>query len=220
MNNTYLILCVFALFNQLYGQGLLQPNTVVDAPPIRYIIQGDTVAQSQIQLDEVVVFNRLKFKNYAEKRRYLILKRKTLKVYPYAKLASERLDKLNHRLENIKSKSGKRKYTRLIQRYVEDELSAELKKLSRTEGQILAKLIHRQTGKTAFDLIKSLRNGWQAFWYNTAARMFNISLKKNFDPVNDYEDYLIEDILQRAFAQKKLEPQAPAFNFSDPQAVR
>ena len=49
---------------------------------------------------------------------------------------------------------------------MDDEFSAELKKMTRTEGQILVKLIHRQTGITMYDLIKEYRSGWKAFWYN------------------------------------------------------
>ena len=82
-----------------------------------------------------------------------------------------------------------------------------MKKLSITEGQILIKLIHRQTGITTFDLVKELRSGWRAFWYNTTANMFDISLKRGFDPYNEKEDYLIEDILQRNFQSGVLERQ-------------
>ena len=43
----------------------------------------------------------------------------------------------------------------MVQKYIEDEFSEKLKKFTITEGQILIKLIHRQTGETAFDLIKT-----------------------------------------------------------------
>ncbi len=36
----------------------------------------------------------------------------------------------------------KKRYTRLVEKYIEKELSAQLKKLTRTEGQILIKLIY------------------------------------------------------------------------------
>lgn len=178
------------------------------------IIKGDTIPRSAIDLDEVIVFNKLKFPSYKEKVRYYILRRKTLKVYPYAKMAADRLTELNKRLSSIESRRQKRRYTKKIQKFIEKEFSAELKKLTRTEGQILIKLIHRQTGITAFNLIKELRNGWRAFWYNTTASMFDISLKREFHPESNKEDYHIEDILQRAFADKRLEPQKSALQFN------
>lgn len=177
------------------------------------IIEGDSIPREFIDLDEVLILERLKFANEEERRRYLILRRKTQKVYPYAKLASERLVELNSRLDQIKSRRDRKKYTKIVQNYIEDQFSAELKKLTRTEGQILVKLIHRQTGTTTFDLIKDLKSGWRAFWYNTTASFFDISLKEEFHPELNEEDYLIEDILQRAFQNKTLERQPTALDF-------
>ena len=182
-----------------------------------YIIEGDSIPREVINLEEVYVLNRLKFDSKADRMRYLILRRKTIKVYPYAKMAADRLDSLNARLERLKTKREKRVYTKRIQKYIEGEFSEKLKKFTRTEGQILIKLIHRQTGETTFNLVKELRSGWSAFWYNTTASMFDLSLKEGFDPMNVKEDYLIEDILQRNFMSGVLERQKAAkeYNFYD-----
>ena len=177
------------------------------------IIAGDSIPRELIDLEEVVLLRRLKFDSNADRKRYLILRRKTRKVYPYAKMASERLLTLNSRLDDIKSRRARKKYTKIVQDYIEDEFSAELKKLTRTEGQILVKLIHRQTGTTAFELVKDLKSGWRAFWYNTTASMFDISLKEEYDPKNNQEDFLIEDILQRSFRDNILERQSSALDF-------
>jgi hypothetical protein len=178
-----------------------------------FIIMGDTIVREVIDLDEVLILSKLKFRSDEARRRYLLLRRKTRKVYPYAKLASERLVELNSRLDQIKSRRAQKKYTKLVQNYIEEEFSAELKKLTRTEGQILVKLIHRQTGTTAYSLVKNLKSGWRAFWYNTTASLFDISLKEEYRPESDQEDYLIEDILQRSFQAKILEEQPSALRF-------
>ncbi|TVZ14495.1 DUF4294 domain-containing protein [Maribacter sp. MAR_2009_72] len=178
------------------------------------IVAGDSLIQSSIALEEAYVFGKLKFSSYDDKLRYYILRRKTEKVYPYAKLAAERLVELNDSLASIKNKRKRNKYTKKVQKYIEEEFSEELKKLTRTEGQILVKLIYRQTGSTAFDLVKDLRNGWRAFWYNTTAKLFKISIKEEFHPDQIEEDYLIEDILQRAFSKGKLERQATVLDYN------
>ncbi len=179
-----------------------------------YIVEGDTIPHEAIDLDEVVILGRLKFDDKLARRRYLILRRKTRKVYPYAKLASDRLSTLNQRLEGIGGKRSKRKYIKRLQKYLEEEFTAELKKLTRTEGQILVKLIHRQTGITMYELVKEYRSGWRAFWYNNTAKIFKISLKREYDPINVEEDYWIEDILQRSFQSNILEEQKTALEFS------
>lgn len=177
------------------------------------IIKGDSIPRTSIDLQEVMLLHKLKFNSKEERIRYIILRRKTLKVYPYAKMAADRLDSLTKHLGTLTKKREKKRYTKRIQKYIEGEFSDELKKMSRTEGQILVKLIHRQTGRTAFDLVKELRNGWRAFWYNTTASMFDISLKREFNPVDEKEDYLIEDILQRNFQSGRLKRQKSAIPF-------
>lgn len=174
------------------------------------IIDGDTVSRQHIDLDEVVLLSKLKFKSKEDRRSYLILRRRTRKVYPYAKMAADRLYTMTNRLEKLESKRDKRIYTKRIQNYIEGEFTDELKKLTRSEGRILVKLIHRQTGETTYDLVKSLRTGWRAFWYNTTASMFDISLKTEFRPDEVKEDFLIEDILQRSFQEGVLDLQLPA----------
>lgn len=197
----------FLLFSQVH-------EIEQDTTSIEYlIIEGDSIPRRSIDLDEVMLLHKLKFGNREERIRYLILRRKTIKVYPYAKMAAERLDSMSTHLKTLKRNRQKKRYTKKIQKYVEGEFSQELKKLTRTEGQILVKLIHRQTGQTAFDLVKELRSGWRAFWYNTTASMFDISLKREFDPIKVREDFLIEDILQRSFQGGRLEPQKPALEF-------
>ncbi|WP_091424957.1 DUF4294 domain-containing protein [Formosa sp. Hel1_31_208] len=185
-----------------------------DSTVIQYIyVEGDSIATNTIDLDEVLVLNKLSFADREARIKYLILRRKTLKVYPYAKLAAERLLSLKERLETLKSKRKKKRYAKLIQKFIEEEFSAELKKLTKTEGQILVKLIHRQTGKTTFQLIKELRSGWRAFWFNSTANLFNISLKREFNPMEVKEDFYIEDILERAFQNRQLKRQKPAIEF-------
>jgi hypothetical protein len=202
---TYILFLIPAVF---FAQ---QTETEQDTTSYDYIIiKGDSIPRTTIDLDEVMLLHKLEFNSAEDKRRYLILKRKTIKVYPYATLAAVRLDSLNARLSRYENKSDRKRYAKLMQKYIEGEFSDELKKLTRTEGQILIKLIHRQTGHTTFDLIKELRNGWRAFWFNNTASLFDLSLKKEFDPMNEKEDYLIEDILQRNFQSGRLERQKDA----------
>jgi hypothetical protein len=162
---------------------------------------GDTLT---INLDELTILPKHNFNSPTDARYYYWFKRKVFKAYPFAKTASQRLDSLNSRLKRIKTKRGKIKYTKRAQKYLEGEFTDQLKKMTRTEGRILIKLIYRQTGETAFNNIKTLRSGWKAFWYNTTANLFKLSLKSEYHPESINEDYLIEDILQRAFIDERL----------------
>ena len=196
----------FIAFSQIKETDSL-PNHIDD---YIFVKPGDSVV---IQLKEISLLPKPKFNSREDIRYYLWFKKKVFKAYPYAKLASERLDSLHARLNRIDSKYQQRRYTKLVQNYIEGEFTDQIKKMTTTEGRVLIKLIHRQTGKTAFNNIKGLRSGWKAFWYNTTANVFKLSLKTEYNPETENEDFLIEYILQRAFRDSRLKPQESKLNF-------
>lgn len=162
------------------------------------ILPGEKTPQPSIGLDEVVVYQPVQLKSYEEMKKYMLLRRRTLKVYPYAEMASKRFTTLKERLERMDNRRKKKRYAKLIEKYLEGEFKEELKKLTRAEGQILVKLIHRETGITTHALIKTYRNGFRAATYQFTAKLFDIDLKTEFDPTKVEEDLWIEDILLRS----------------------
>lgn len=199
---------LFFLF--LFSTLISSSQQIDDDTATDYIrIEGDTIVKGSIGLNEVLLLPRRPFKNSEEIRKYLILKRKTIKVYPYSVMASRRLKSLNNRLLVIKTKRERRRYTKMVQKFLEDELTPELSKLTKSEGQILIKLIYRQTGITTYNLVKNLRNGVKAFLYNTTARFFDLNLKTEFNPEIILEDYYIEDIIQRSVRDNLIEYNEP-----------
>lgn len=172
------------------------------------LTEKDTIFNDTIQLEEVVI-SKEKLDPEARKQ-FTLLRNRVYKTYPYAKIASERLVQLNRGMANLKTNKEKKKYFKIVEGYLSNEFEGTLKKLSRKQGQILVKLIHRQTGTTTFELIKTLKSGWKAFWSNTTARLFDINLKTPYVPYENNEDYLIETILIRGFDSGRLIYQKPA----------
>ena len=171
-----------------------------------YIIKNDSLT---IPLDEIVVFDKRSFDSDKEKRYYFWYYKKVHKAYPFAAMAAEKLSEINAELDVIKSKRKRKKHIKKIQNYMEEEFAPQLKKLTRTEGRILIKLVNRQTGETMYELIKEYRSGWKAFWYNSSANLFKLSLKNEYKPEENAMDFIIEDILQRSFINGTLEKQEP-----------
>jgi hypothetical protein len=162
----------------------------------------DTILDEPIQLEEVIVYKEKLTPE--ERKQFLLLQNRVYKVYPFAKTASERLTVLNKNMDKMKTNKEKKKYFKIVEDYMENEFTGQLKKLSRKQGQILVKLIYRQTGYTTFDLIKDHKNGWKAFWSNNTAKLFDINLKTKYLPYEVNEDFLIESILDRAFNRGRL----------------
>lgn len=173
------------------------------------IIEGDTIPWDV--LDEVLVISEPTFDNREARRRYYILRRKVMKVYPYAIIAGNKLDSLNLKLDNITRKRKRKKYIKQYQQFLEEKFEPELRQLTRSEGQILSKLIYRETGMSVHDLIKQYRSGWSAFWWNATASWYDIDIKKPYDPKANEEDRLIENILKRSFSQGLLQERVPFY---------
>ncbi|MCH8554328.1 MAG: DUF4294 domain-containing protein [Schleiferiaceae bacterium] len=173
------------------------------------VIDGDTI--SWAVLDEIMLISTPTFDDDEARRRYLLLKRRVYKVYPYAVIAGDKLDSLNLQLMDIRKKRQRKKAIKEYQKYLEDQFEPELKKLTRSEGQILCKLIYRETGYTVYELISEYRSNWKAFWYNALANWYDITLKKEYNPEASEEDKMIENILQIAFRNGYLEERTPFF---------
>lgn len=168
------------------------------------VVGGDTIPWSV--LDEVLFVPKPTLNNYQARKNYYILMRKVKRVYPYVREAALRMDSVQQELEVIDRRRKRKKYTREYQKFLEERFEPELRKLTRSEGQILSKLIYRETGMPVYDIIKEYRNGMSARFWSLTAWWYDIDLKKPYDPTNDPEDKLIENILIRKFISGELKP--------------
>lgn len=171
------------------------------------VVDGDTIPI--MILDEVLLYDEPSFNSREARRRYYILKRKVIKVYPYAVIAGNKLDSLNLLLAEVNSKRKKKKLIKGFQKYLEDNFEKEIVELTHSEGQILSKLIYRETGLTTYTLIQEYRSGWNAFWWNQIAKLNKMDLRTPYAPTEDEEDKLIETILKTAIAQGRLKERVP-----------
>jgi hypothetical protein len=204
MRFTICILCFLLI--SIAGKAQVTPK---DNSEMGYTLtENDSILNDTIQLPEIII-SKEKLDPEAQKQ-FMILQNRVYKVYPYARLAADRLTALNNGMARLKTNREKKKYFKIVEDYLNNEFEARLKKLSRKQGQILVKLIHRQTGITAYELVKTLKSGFKAFVSNTTANMFDISLKREYKPYDVNEDYLIETILVRAFESGRLPYQKPS----------
>ena len=185
------LLSVFSLTSYTQDKLLIAPFTIVN---------GDTFFISDVP--EVKV---LAFKKKEEHKKYNILKRRVLKVYPFAMSAKEKLMNIEVGLDSIPKRRHKKRYTKEVAKWVKEEYAHRLKNLSMSEGKILVKLIYRETNTTSYEIVKSYRGRFNAFFWQTMAKFWNNNLKTEYDPVNNREDMLIEHILIQAKLEGKFE---------------
>lgn len=199
---------VFSFFMSLSGFAQDNQNKT-ENPPMGYVLtEADTIFGDTIVLPELVIERRIM--SDEEKKQFLLLQKRVYATYPYARIASERLTSLNRGMAKFTNSRDKKRYFKIVEDYLSNEFEARLKKLSKKQGQILVKLIDRQTGTTTYELIKNLKSGWKAFWSNTTANLFDIDLKLKYQPYEVNEDFLIESILVKGFESGRLRKQEAA----------
>jgi hypothetical protein len=115
------------------------------------------------------------------------------KVYPLALDAAQRLEELDKELEILELKKDRKAYTKAVEDALKEEITPMLWKMTRYEGMILVKLIDRETDCTVFSIVKDIRSGFTAGFYQTLARLFGANLKLEYDP--EGEDYILEQIV-------------------------
>ncbi len=156
------------------------------------VLDGDTIPM--MYLPAVDVFGEFDPEAAERLKRYLKLRRDIIRVYPYARMAAIQLEFVNDSIGKIKSKKAQRKFIKQTERELKDQFASDLKKLTRTQGFLLIKLIDRETGETSYELVKELRGSLQAFFWQSLARLFGSNMKAEYDPLG--EDAVIESIVQ------------------------
>lgn len=156
------------------------------------IEKGDTMLV--VMLREVKIAGRKTHINPMPQHEYERLKRNVKKVYPYAKEAGKAMREFDEMMAKLDKRKDKRAYEKAFEKKLRERFEEELKNLTVTQGMILIKLINRETGKTTFTTIKDIKGSFNAFMYQTSARLFGHNLKDDYDP--EGKDYIIEDIVQ------------------------
>ena len=155
------------------------------------VFNGDTIPL--VQLREVYISGTRVFRNDNQQQEYNRLVRNVKKAYPYAILASAKLKEISRELDAMPKERARKKFLAEQEKIMKDQFEGELKNLTVNQGRILMKLIDRETGKNTYTLVKELRGTFQAFMWQTVARIFGSTLKSEFDAKG--EDRLIEDII-------------------------
>lgn len=160
------------------------------------LAQTETVVRDTVhdfeRLDPVMVSGSM---DEAKIKEYQILKRRVIKTMPFAKMAAYKMKMMEDQLATIENKRERKKYIKKCESSLKAMYTEQLKKLTIGEGQVLMKLLHRETGKTSWEILKNYRGTAEAFFWQAFGTFWGHDLKSEFDPVVDYQ---IEHIIKIA----------------------
>ncbi len=155
------------------------------------ITEDDTLPQVDLPVVVITDFHPERSEEY--QRKWDLLMKRVVKVYPYAKVAGELMRAYDRQLSELTTKKDRKAYLNMAEEELKREFEGEIRDMTVREGYILIKLIDRETGDTSYELIKQLKGGFTAFMWQTVARIFGSNLKENYD--SEGEDQMIEEIV-------------------------
>ena len=79
--------------------------------------EADSIAFAY-EMEEIVISNVKDSISPEQRKALLLLRRRVLKVYPYAKIAAERLTAFNANMAKLKTSKEKKKYSKIVEKYL------------------------------------------------------------------------------------------------------
>ncbi len=135
------------------------------------------------------------FASEEDRKAYYRLRYNVYKVIPYARIAGDKYRQLQRDLAVTTDKKQQKELIKTCETQVKELFNSQVKNLTITQGEILIKLIDRETGTTSYELAKQLKGGFHAFMFQSVARIFGHNLKETYDPEQERD---IEAILRQA----------------------
>ncbi|PWG81642.1 DUF4294 domain-containing protein [Pararcticibacter amylolyticus] len=179
-----------------YAQDKFDPHAKGKNDTIRVAVTKDDAGEfiPWIPLADVNINNTRIFASAEDRSRYLRLRYNVLKVLPYAKYARNRYSRLHDDLALTQNKKQQKVLVKACEREIKDMFNREVKNMTISQGEILIKLVDRETGNSSYELVRQLKGGFTAFCYQSVARLFGHNLKQKYDPQQERD---IENIIQQ-----------------------
>lgn len=163
-----------------------QPRSNIFLMPNVYpavVLDGDTVAC--MGLRDFVKYSPLTFSTNKEKIAYTRLVRDVKRTLPYAKEIANIITETYEYMESLPDDKARQKHLNQMEKYLYDEYKPKMSKLTRSQGQLLIKLVDRETNSSSYHIVDAFMGSFKAVTYNLFASMFGNSLKKRYNPYGE-----------------------------------
>lgn len=130
-------------------------------------------------------FPAFTFKNERERQRYNRLVANVKKLLPLAKLAKYTIIETYDYLETLPDDKARARHIQKVEEGLKQQYGPLVKRLSRSQGRLLVKLIDRECNQTGYSIAKAFIGSFKANFYQALAFCFGNSLTKHYDPEGD-----------------------------------
>lgn len=158
-------------------------NMEIKVKNSRIFFHGDSIPA--IIFPTFYKYPPMTFKNDKERDRYNRLVANVKRLLPLAKLAKYTVIETYDYLQTLPTKKEKAEHIKLVEDGLKKQYAPTLKRLSRSQGRLLVKLIDRECGQTGYNIAQAFIGSFKANIYQAMAFCFGNSLTKRYDPEGD-----------------------------------
>ncbi len=199
---SYLLLIIAAITAAAQNSAEIPSEAEIEAgggriKPLQgyYFFTDDTGdEQLMLVLSEVTVFPELRFKDKKEEEYYWKTVRDVKRTLPYAKLICETLIETYEYIETFPTQQEREKHLKEMEGAVFEQYKPVLKKFTKSQAQMLIKLINRETNQSSYSILKAFLGSFRAGFWQTFGRFFGVNLKTKYQPQKDRKDAIIEQV--------------------------
>ena len=184
MKKIFCILVILVFTNLVYSQ------SVVDSVMLQ-INQNDTFYLARMQ--DVWVYPKMVFKNKKQERFYWKTVRDVKKTLPFAKELTKEMQVADHQLALLPDEKARRKWWKQHEKYLFQKYENDFRHMTASQGQMLMKLMDRESDRTSYDIIKHYRGKASANFWQFVAKLFKNDLKEEYDA--DDKDRIVERVI-------------------------
>lgn len=125
------------------------------------------------------------FKSEKERQNYNRLVYNVKKVLPWAKLVRLTVIETYTYMETLPDEESRKAHLKAVEAGLKKQYGPKLKKLTRSQGRLLVKLVNRECNMTGYNIAKAFIGSFKANFYQGIAVLFGNSLNKKYDPEGD-----------------------------------
>lgn len=144
-------------------------------------------------MHNIYVYPKLKFSNKQQERFYWKTVRDVKKTLPFAKLLTQEMIFADKQLAKIADQKKRKQWWKKYEKYLFKKYEQDFRKMTASQGQMLMKLMDRESDRTSYEIIQHYRGKASANFWQFVAKLFKNDLKEGYDAAD--KDRIIERVI-------------------------
>ena len=181
-------LTIIILFSIVFATGYA--NSLVDSVRLQ-VSSHDTFYLARMH--DIYVYPKMVFKSKSQERFYWRTVRDVKKTLPFAKELAKEMQLADYQLAQLPDDKARRKWWRQHEKYLFKKYEQHFRKMTASQGQMLMKLMDRESDRTSYEIIKHYRGKASANFWQFIAKLFKNDLKEEYDAAD--KDRIVERVI-------------------------